>query len=314
MVLKKFLSVVVFFMVMANCTNTAFSAKEEEPAADPYKVSINIASTIMKVFKDDKLLYEFPVAVGKVSTPTPCGRFKIIEKELNPEWRDPKDLKKIVESGPDNPLGYRWMCFYGTYGMHGTNAPWSIGNFVSNGCIRMNNEDSEILFDLVSLGTPVHIYYDRVTVEFDKENNASVGIYPDSYGTQPLSELDIKNKLVDLGVYAFIPDEEIEDCVGGRWETIPVGKVYPVEINDLWINGKYIEQNGQAYLPLTTAANILKVKAYWDADFGMIKTQYGTAPGYMIKNIVFFNPADAEILFHAKGSLNEKNVYCLKKL
>ena len=313
--LTKLVSLVLFILVMFNGKGVAFSANSEQADPEnPYKVTINLASTTLTLFMDGKKLYEFPVAVGSVATPTPCGRFKIFDKEVNPEWQDPKDLKKIVKSGPDNPLGYRWMAFYGAYGMHGTNAPWAIGNYVSNGCVRMHNADAETVYDLVPVGTPVQIYYERVILESDKDNNTSVGIYPDSYGTEPLSELDIKNKLVELGVYAFIPDEEIEDRVGGSWEPVPIGKVYPVEINDLWIKGKYVEQNGQAYLPVTVVANILKVKADWDPDSGMIKTQYGTAPGYVIKNIVFFNPADAETLFKAKGTINDKNIYCLKNI
>lgn len=313
--LTKLVSLALFILVMFNGNGVAFSASSEQVEPNnPYKVTINLASTTLTLFMDGKKLYEFPVAVGSVATPTPCGRFKIFDKEINPEWQDPKDLKKVVKSGPDNPLGYRWMAFYGTYGMHGTNAPWAIGNYVSNGCVRMHNDDAETVYDLVPLGTPVQIYYERVTLESDSDNNVSVGIYPDSYGVQPLSELDIKNKLVDLGVYAFVSDDEIADRVGGSWENIPIGKVYPMEINDLWVNSKYVEQNGTAYLPAQVIANILKLKMEWDGATGMLKTPYGSAPGYNIKDRLFFNPADAETLFHVTGKLNDKNVYIIKNV
>lgn len=44
------------------------------------------------------------------------------------------------------------------YGIHGTDAPGSIGRSVSHGCVRVRNEDIETLFRIVPLGTPVYVY------------------------------------------------------------------------------------------------------------------------------------------------------------
>lgn len=44
------------------------------------------------------------------------------------------------------------------YGIHGTDAPSSIGRSVSHGCIRVRNEDIETLFRIVDVGTPVYVY------------------------------------------------------------------------------------------------------------------------------------------------------------
>lgn len=85
---------------------------------------------------------QFPVAIGKTSTPTPEGNFVIATKIPN----------------PGGVLGTRWMGLnFGAYGIHGTNAPWAIGTMVSNGCIRMHNTHAEELFTFVSIGTPVFI-------------------------------------------------------------------------------------------------------------------------------------------------------------
>lgn len=87
----------------------------------------------------------FTIAVGKPSTPTPSGRWQINYKEMHPSW---------------NVLGSRWMGLNnpaGNYGIHGTNAPWTIGRAVSNGCIRMHNHDIESIYDLCPAGTPVLI-------------------------------------------------------------------------------------------------------------------------------------------------------------
>ena len=42
-------------------------------------------------------------------------------------------------------------------GIHGTDAPASIGYSASHGCVRMQVPDAEWLFDHVDIGTTVHI-------------------------------------------------------------------------------------------------------------------------------------------------------------
>jgi lipoprotein-anchoring transpeptidase ErfK/SrfK len=61
-----------------------------------------------------------------------------------------------MEGGPNNPLGARAMYIGSTlYRIHGSNEPWSIGQAVSSGCIRMVNEDVIHLYDQVPIGTKV---------------------------------------------------------------------------------------------------------------------------------------------------------------
>lgn len=55
-------------------------------------------------------------------------------------------------------LGTRRLVLGDGYGIHGTNAPESIGRSVSHGCVRLRNEDIEKLYDMVPIGTPVYIY------------------------------------------------------------------------------------------------------------------------------------------------------------
>jgi hypothetical protein len=75
------------------------------------------------------------VAVGKDSTPSPTGSFRIVVRVTAPTYYHEG---KVVVPGPKNPLGTRWMGLgYKGYGIHGTNAPNSIGKAASHGCIRM---------------------------------------------------------------------------------------------------------------------------------------------------------------------------------
>lgn len=107
-------------------------------------ITINVQNHTLTLFKDNKVFNTYSVAVGKPSTPTPKGTFKIINKAVN----------------PGRPFGARWMGLNAPnedYGIHGTNTPTSIGKDVSNGCVRMYNSDVIEVFDLVSIGTVVKI-------------------------------------------------------------------------------------------------------------------------------------------------------------
>ena len=77
-------------------------------------------------------------------TQTPIGEWRIVEKHK--DW--------------GGGFGTRWLGLdvpWGTYGIHGTNRPASIGSFASHGCVRMNNQDVEQLYDMIPVGTPVTI-------------------------------------------------------------------------------------------------------------------------------------------------------------
>ncbi len=108
------------------------------------RIEIDTKSRKLKLFENDTLVKGYPVAVGKPSTPTPMGDWTIIKKAL---WG-------AQFGGHFMQLSVPW----GVYGIHGTNKPWSVGQEVSHGCIRMYNNDAAELYNKVTVGTPVHIY------------------------------------------------------------------------------------------------------------------------------------------------------------
>jgi lipoprotein-anchoring transpeptidase ErfK/SrfK len=85
-----------------------------------------------------------------------------------PDWVPPAEmiarqpyLPRFMAGGPGNPLGARAMYIGGTvYRIHGTNAPSTIGQKVSSGCIRMLNEDVTDLYSRVNVGTKVVVLPD----------------------------------------------------------------------------------------------------------------------------------------------------------
>jgi peptidoglycan hydrolase-like protein with peptidoglycan-binding domain len=113
-------------------------------------------------YKRARPLRVFTVATGGTWTPTPEGRFRIVNKYRHPWWYPPDskwahDLVPIPP-GPNNPLGTRWMGLsVPGVGIHGTPNPASIGYSISHGCIRMKKRDAESLFRLVRVGTRVWI-------------------------------------------------------------------------------------------------------------------------------------------------------------
>jgi lipoprotein-anchoring transpeptidase ErfK/SrfK len=91
------------------------------------------------------------------------GRHKVTRKQEWPGWTPPPAMRKRqphlpahMAGGPNNPLGARALYIGSTlYRIHGSNEPWSIGQAVSSGCIRMANEDVMHLYDQVKVGTRV---------------------------------------------------------------------------------------------------------------------------------------------------------------
>ena len=107
-----------------------------------YSITVNVKEKHLYLIRDGKIFKSYPVAIGKILTPTPKGTYKIINKAIY----------------PGGPFGARWMGLNKKgYGIHGTNNPSSIGKFVSHGCIRMYNKDVIELFNIVPVGTLVKI-------------------------------------------------------------------------------------------------------------------------------------------------------------
>jgi lipoprotein-anchoring transpeptidase ErfK/SrfK len=105
----------------------------------------------------------YPVGVGKAGKSW-SGTAFIDGKYRKPAWSPPREVRRDKPSLPrviaggssKNPLGVAALTLSGgQYAIHGTNAPDSVGGFVSYGCIRMHNEDITDLYKRVRVGTRV---------------------------------------------------------------------------------------------------------------------------------------------------------------
>jgi len=126
------------------------------------RIVVSVPDRKLVLLEGTRVLKIYDVAVGAPSTPSPSGEFQIVSRIPNPTWFG---HGRIVGPGRTNPLGTRWLGLsIKGYGIHGTNAPGSIGKAASHGCIRMRQHDIEELFDLVGVGVPVEFASERPAV------------------------------------------------------------------------------------------------------------------------------------------------------
>lgn len=111
------------------------------------------------------MAWRYPVGVGRAGKAW-SGRASVYSKQINPAWAPPPDVRRdsphlprVIPGGaPNNPLGVAVLALdYGSYAIHGTNNPASVGRFVSYGCIRMYNQDVMELYRVAGLGTQVFV-------------------------------------------------------------------------------------------------------------------------------------------------------------
>ena len=119
------------------------------------RVVVSIPDRTLALIVNDEVVRVYPVAVGKPSTPSPVGTFTIANRVANPTSYK---AGTVIAPGESNPIGTRWLGLsLKGYGIHGTDAPSSIGRARSHGCIRLRNGDVELLFEQLRPGDVVEI-------------------------------------------------------------------------------------------------------------------------------------------------------------
>jgi hypothetical protein len=171
--------------------------------AKPEVVTIDLGyapGSIVIVNSERKIYYvtgggkaiRYGVAVGKPAELW-TGRTFVSDKKLDPKWI-PIDGSEPVEGGdPANPLGKRALYLdWSLLRIHGTPSRGSIGSAVSNGCVRMLNEDVIDLFERVHVGAPVFAINSRQQAGAFKSAKAADLIY-----VNPEARLDEKSEELD---------------------------------------------------------------------------------------------------------------------
>ena len=155
---------------------------------------INLPELRLYYFKDGAYQRRYALAVGKPSWPTPTGTYSICDKRKNPTWNVPPSIQEEMDDrgyevvtkvppGPKNPLGKYFMLTTASgVAIHATNRPWTVGYFVSHGCIRMLPNEIEQLFPQVKVGTPVKIIYRPIKLALTPQGRVYLEANPNIYG------------------------------------------------------------------------------------------------------------------------------------
>jgi len=123
------------------------------------RVVVSIPDRKLALIENDRIVSIYPVAVGASVSPSPVGTFSIVNRVSNPTYYK---TGRVVGPGSTNPVGTRWIGLSAKgYGIHGTDAPASIGFAKSHGCIRLRNRDVEQLFARVRTGDIVELHAER---------------------------------------------------------------------------------------------------------------------------------------------------------
>jgi hypothetical protein len=127
-------------------------------------IVVRLSENRLYVYDGLQLTKTYEVATGKPGYTTPVGTWTIWDKRENPTWVNPapdgwgKGLPAVIGPGPGNPLGTHAL-YLDAPGIriHGTYAENSIGGYASHGCVRMRLADSRELFEIIPVGTKVHV-------------------------------------------------------------------------------------------------------------------------------------------------------------
>lgn len=151
---------------------------------EPGTVVVDTAARYLYLVRENGRAIRYGIGVGREGLAW-SGRARVGRKTPWPNWtptptmirRDPERNAPWaggMEGGLDNPLGARALYLYAggrdtMYRIHGTTEPWSIGQSVSSGCIRMFNHDVIDLYIRVPVGSTVVVKNSGVPVDPDEE-------------------------------------------------------------------------------------------------------------------------------------------------
>lgn len=163
-------------------------------------ITLNISEFRMYYYPPGKTgeVMSFAHGIGRQDWKTPLGKTTVIRKIKDPSWHPPESIRRehaamgdplpeTVPPGPHNPLGTRalYLNLPGEYRIHGTDVDkiYGIGMQITHGCVRMYPEDVETLYDVVPVGTTVHIVKQPIKVGW-LNNVLYVEAHPDLEGEE----------------------------------------------------------------------------------------------------------------------------------
>lgn len=131
------------------------SARQVEVATVKTRILVDLSQRRVTLYRDGRKVLSATAAIGSPATPTPTGSFYVNQRLIPDDPTGPFGPGAIgISAFSDVLTGWAQG---GPIAIHGTNAPWSIGQAVSNGCIRIPNATLKKVFAQALNGTPVVI-------------------------------------------------------------------------------------------------------------------------------------------------------------
>lgn len=120
------------------------------------RIEVNLSSQTLTAYEDDLPVFHAPVATGRDGFNTPTGSYAIYDKlTMQDMFGSMGGESWYVPSIP-------WVQYVvGGVALHGTwwHDQWGTGVRMSHGCINLNIDDAQWLYEWADVGTPVNISY-----------------------------------------------------------------------------------------------------------------------------------------------------------
>lgn len=185
---------------------------------------VNVAEMRLYYYPPEGTTVEvLPIGIGEAGRETPRNWVTAVErKQEAPTWtptantrreyaKRGESLPAFVPAGPENPMGLYAIYIGRLYAIHGTNANFGIGLRVSQGCIRLRNDDIKYLFDNVPVGTRVQIIDRPVKYTLEPDGSRWLEVHEPLSRNRAEYESDRKVPLpMNTGLQAFVQGEGVE--------------------------------------------------------------------------------------------------------
>ncbi|MVT04033.1 L,D-transpeptidase [Enterobacter sp. 10-1] len=187
-------------------------------------IVVNVAEMRLYYYPPEGTTVEvLPIGIGEAGRETPRNWVTAVErKQEAPTWtptantrreyaKRGESLPAFVPAGPENPMGLYAIYIGRLYAIHGTNANFGIGLRVSQGCIRLRNDDIKYLFDNVPVGTRVQIIDRPVKYTLEPDGSRWLEVHEPLSRNRAEYESDRKVPLpMTTGLQAFVQGEGVE--------------------------------------------------------------------------------------------------------
>ncbi|HYR95371.1 MAG TPA: L,D-transpeptidase family protein [Candidatus Binatus sp.] len=199
------------------------------PRRHPDGIVVDTAVRTLYWFQHGALRARFPVSVGRTDWETPPGRYRIVGRREDPIWRVPASVQSEMRSrgeevlasvppGPNNPLGKYWIQLSAPgYGLHGTNAPASIGKYASHGCMRLLPAHVALLYREATDGTPVDIIYEPVKLARDPLGSILLEVHVDVLGGRRAELPAVLDRIQEAGLTEGVDVTRVAEVVTRAW-------------------------------------------------------------------------------------------------